>query len=91
MFLSVWTEDAKYLIGGPFGDHVGIDAINSTLHGLWTAFTEMHHRAINVIIEIGGDSARTWVDADVTGSNTKDRALMFAASYEDQLRRIDGA
>lgn len=90
LFMSIWAEDAKYLIGGQFGDHVGTEQINGILHGLWTAFTEMHHYATNVVIEVDGDTARAWVNADVTGTDTKDRALMFAASYEDELRRIDG-
>jgi hypothetical protein len=43
-----------------------------------------------VVIEIDGDKARAWCNADVTGTDTKGRALMFAASYTDELRRIDG-
>jgi ketosteroid isomerase-like protein len=87
LFMSIWTDDAKYLIGGPFGDHEGLDGIKGILHGLWTTFTEMHHWATNVVIEVDGDEARSWVNADVTGTDTKGNALMFAATYTDRLRR----
>ena len=90
LFMSIWSEDAKYLIGAQFGDHIGIDAIREILHGLWGAFTEMHHWATNVVIELDGDTAKARVNADVTGTDTKGRALMFAATYTDELRRIDG-
>lgn len=90
LFMSIWTDDARYLIGGQFGDHVGLEEIRGILHGLWATFTEMHHYATNVVIEVDGDNARSFVNADVTGTDTKDRALMFAASYVDRLRRVDG-
>ncbi|HZZ48538.1 MAG TPA: nuclear transport factor 2 family protein [Pseudonocardia sp.] len=90
LFMSIWSDDASYRIGGPFGDHTGLEQIKGILHGLWSAFTEMHHWATNVVIEIDGDKARAWCNADVTGTDTKGRALMFAASYTDELRRIDG-
>ena len=88
LFMSIWTHDAKYLIGGPFGDHEGTEGIQGILLGLWSTFTEMHHWATNVVIEVDGDQARAWCNADVTGTDTKGRALMFAASYTDQLRRV---
>ena len=88
LFMSLWTDDAKYLLGGPFGDFEGTEQIHGILHGLWSAFTEMHHWATNVVIEIDGNQARAWCNADVTGTDTLGRALMFAASYTDQLRRV---
>jgi uncharacterized protein (TIGR02246 family) len=91
LFMSVFHDDAKYNIGGAFGDADGRDEIKGMLHGLWSTFTEMHHWATNVVIELDGDTARAWVNADVTGTDTKGNALMFAASYEDQLTRVDGA
>ena len=88
LFMSVFHDDARYLIGGTFGDAIGTDDIKAMLHGLWSTFTEMHHWATNVVIEVDGDQARAWCNADVTGTDTKGRALMFAASYTDQLRRV---
>lgn len=90
LFLSVFHDDAQYLIGGAFGDASGREEIKGILHGLWATFTEMHHWATNVVIELDGDTARAWVNADVTGTDTRGRALMFAASYADQLTRVDG-
>jgi ketosteroid isomerase-like protein len=90
LFMSLWHDDARYLIGGAFGEHQGLDEIKGILHGLWSTFTEMHHWATNVVIELNGDTAKAWVNADVTGTDTKGRALMFAASYQDQLARVDG-
>jgi hypothetical protein len=51
LFMSIWSDDASYRIGGPFGDHTGLEQIKGILHGLWSAFTEMHHWATNVVIE----------------------------------------
>jgi len=90
LFMSVFHDDACYNIGGAFGDASGRDEIKGMLHALWAAFTEMHHWATNVVIELDGDSARAFVNADVTGTDNKGRALMFAASYIDQLTRVDG-
>jgi ketosteroid isomerase-like protein len=90
LFMSIWRDDAQYRIGGQFGDHTGLAEIKRILHGLWAAFTEMHHWATNVVIELDGDTARAWCNADVTGTDTKGRALMFAASYSDQLTKVDG-
>jgi ketosteroid isomerase-like protein len=87
MFMSIWTDDAAYRISGPFGGVEGIEAIRGVLHGLWAAFSELHHWATNAVIEVDGDHARSWCDADVTGTDTLGRALMLAASYTDHLRR----
>jgi uncharacterized protein (TIGR02246 family) len=90
LFLSVFHDDARYNIGGAFGNADGRDEIQAMLHGLWATFTEMHHWATNVVIQLDGDTARAWVNADVSGTDNKGRALMFAASYQDRLTRVDG-
>lgn len=90
LFLSVFHDDARYLIGGAFGDATGLEQIKGMLHLLWSTFTEMHHWATNVVIELDGDTARAWVNADVSGTDNKGHALMFAASYVDELRKVDG-
>jgi uncharacterized protein (TIGR02246 family) len=90
LWMSVFHDDADYNIGDTFGDHKGTDEIRAILHTLRGYFKEIHHYATNVVVEIDGDVARMEVDADVTATDGKGRALMLAASYVDRAERRDG-
>lgn len=90
LWLSVWHDDAEYLIGDTFGDHIGIEAIKGILHILRDYFHEMHHYATNIVVDVQGDRATALVDADVTATDKSGRAMMLAASYKDTFARRDG-
>ncbi|WP_019877547.1 nuclear transport factor 2 family protein [Sporichthya polymorpha] len=90
LWLSVWHDDAEYLIGETFGNHYGLEQIRTILHTLREYFHEMHHYATNVVVRLDGDSARMLVDADVTATDRSGRALMLAASYVDTCERRRG-
>jgi uncharacterized protein (TIGR02246 family) len=90
LWLSVFHPDAEYLIGDTFGNHYGHEQIKAILHGLRDYFVEIHHYATNIVVELDGDSARMFVDADVTATDRKGRALMLAASYIDTCERREG-
>jgi len=90
LWLSVFHPDAEYLIGDSFGNHYGHEQIRAILHGLRDYFVEIHHYATNIVVELDGDRARMLVDADVTATDRKGRALMLAASYVDDCERRGG-
>ena len=89
LFLSIWTEDAGYLIGEPLGDHHGLAAIKDILHAIWEAFPETHHFTTNAVIEVDGDTARSVSDVDCTATDGAGRAMLIAATYFDDLVRQD--
>jgi hypothetical protein len=90
LWMSVWHDDAEYLIGDTFGDHIGAEAINGILHVLRDYFHEMHHYATNIVVTVDGDRGTALVDADVTATDKSGRAMMLAASYQDEFARRDG-
>jgi uncharacterized protein (TIGR02246 family) len=90
LFLSIWTEDARYLIGEPLGDHHGLAAIKEIVHGIWQVYPETHHFTTNEVIEVTGDTARCVSDVDCTATDAVSRATMIAATYYDDLVRVDG-
>lgn len=90
LFLSIWTEDAGYLIGEPLGDHHGLAAIKDILHAIWEAFPETHHFTTNAVIEVDGDTARCTSDVDCTATDAAGRAMLIAATYYDDLVRQYG-
>ena len=90
LFLSIWTEDAGYLIGEPLGDHHGLAAIKDILHAIWQAFPETHHFTTNAVIEVDGDTARSVSNVDCTGTDAAGRAMLIAATYYDDFVRQYG-
>lgn len=90
LWLSVFHSDAEYLIGDTFGNHYGHEQIRAIVHVLRDYFPEIHHWATNIVVELNGDSARMYVDADVTATDRANRAMMLAASYVDTCQRRDG-
>lgn len=90
LWMSVWHEDAEYLIGDTFGNHIGHGAIKGILHTLRDYFHEMHHYATNIVVTVDGDRASALVDADVTATDRSGRPMMLAASYVDTFERRSG-
>jgi uncharacterized protein (TIGR02246 family) len=91
LFLSIWTEDAGYLIGNPLGDHHGLAAIKDILHAIWEqAYPETHHFTTNAVIDVDGDTARCVSDVDCTATDIAGRAVLIAATYYDDLVRQHG-
>lgn len=87
LWMTVWHEDAEYLIGDTFGNHAGTEQLKAILHTLRDYFHEMHHYATNIVVKLDGDTAHMLVDADVTATDRSGRALMLAASYVDTAER----
>jgi ketosteroid isomerase-like protein len=90
LWMSVWHEDAEYLIGETFGNHSGHAELKAILHTLREYFSEMHHYATNIVVTLEGDTATALVDADVTATDRGGRAMMLAASYRDRFERRKG-
>lgn len=91
LFLSIWAEDAKYILSEAFGGKSsGLAAIKGVVHGLWEGFTEFHHHTTNIVIDLDGDAASARSNVDVTGTHNDGRALMMSATYTDKFKRQDG-
>jgi ketosteroid isomerase-like protein len=89
LFLSLWTEDAKYIVDGPFGESAGLEAIGAMFDGVVLMFTETHHHNVNLVIDgPHGDVASAMSDALVTGTDAEGVAWSCAVSYEDGFRRV---
>ena len=90
LFLSIWSEDARWDIGDPFGSHVGHPQIMDIVRVIWHALPETHHFTTNEVIRVEGDSATAASDAHCTATDAKGRAMLIAASYRDRAHRSDG-
>ena len=92
LFLSIWEDDAKWTIGDPFGNIVGIEQIRETLRGVWGVLPESHHFTTNTTINVTGRTRASAIsDVDCTATDQNGRAILIAATYLDDLRKTDGA
>lgn len=91
-FMDCWTDDARYIIGGAWGEFAGKPAIAEAFNAFQYAFYEMHHFTTgHQILSIDGDTATGQCDAYVAGTDSGGTAISAAASYNDSYRRdVDG-
>lgn len=87
LFLGLWEDDAKWTIGDPFGNHVGLQQIKAILGAIWEGLPETHHFTTNSVITVTGQTASAVSDVDCTATDAKGRALLIAATYWDDLRK----
>jgi ketosteroid isomerase-like protein len=90
LFLSIWADDAKWLIGEPLGNPQGLGEIKRVLQTVWDILPESHHFTTNSVINVNGDMASAISDVDCTGTDKAGRALLIAAKYTDEYERISG-
>lgn len=88
LFLSIWADAAKWLIGEPLGNPQGLGEIKQTLQAVWEILPESHHFTTNSVINVNGDTADAISDVDCTGTDNKGRAVLIAAKYTDEYHRI---
>ncbi|MBM3676318.1 MAG: nuclear transport factor 2 family protein [Actinobacteria bacterium] len=87
-FMDCWTDDAKFIIGGAWGEFIGKEAIANGFDAFQYAFFEMHHFTTgHQILSIDGDTATGQCDAFVAGTDSGGTAISAAASYKDLYRR----
>lgn len=87
-FMSIWHDDAEWLIGEPFGDFAGAEAIrHCTVDLIWPAFEESQHWTTNLAVDIDGDSASGVCDVWATGIVAATPVFIAATYYDDFERR----
>lgn len=92
-FLSIWHDDAAWLIGPPYGDFRGHAEIRHALEDLiWTALPETHHWTTNLVVEFDGpDRAKGVCDVTCDGFSPDRQMILIAATYWDTFERRSGA
>jgi hypothetical protein len=87
---SIWSDDAVLILGEPFGDSVGIEAIMETVHRLWRKTPRMHHWMSNPLIQIDGDAATGISALDAFMLDSESGPTQVSGEYEDRFERRHG-
>jgi ketosteroid isomerase-like protein len=87
-FLGIWSDDATWDTGGPFGSYTGIAEIEKGLtEAMWPAFQACHHWTVNPVFDIAGDEAQGLSNLTFQGVSADGTALVVAATYRDRFAR----
>ena len=91
-FMSIWHDDASWLIGPPYGNFTGAAEIRHAMVDLiWTALPETHHWTTNHVITFEGpDRAKGVCDVSCDGFTPEGQMLLIAATYWDTFERRNG-
>jgi uncharacterized protein (TIGR02246 family) len=88
LFVEIFTADGRWELAGEVA--TGTDELLRLAQDVWDGLPESHHYTCNIKTVIDGDSATSVSDVHVSGTDTKGRAVLIAASYDDQLVRAEG-
>lgn len=89
-FLRVWHPDAEW-VPGPGLLVNGVEEIRQTVEtGIWPAFSETHHWATNVVVDIDGDTATGVCDVNANVRDTDGQWLRASATYNDTFALREG-
>jgi uncharacterized protein (TIGR02246 family) len=90
-FLSIWHEDAKYLIGAGRGDFYGRDDIARFMDVVAKVWRETYHWTTNHTTTFSGrDSASGLSEAFAMCGDHEGKVCFVAARYTDEYSRRDG-
>lgn len=90
-FLSLWHDDAAYLIPGGRGDFYNIDGIARALEVIQKAWRETYHWTTNHVVDFETpDRATGRSDAFAICTHHDGRVSHVAATYDDVYERRDG-
>jgi len=91
LLMSVWHDDAEYLMGDLFGDHRGLQEIRHACEGLiWKHVPETWHFTTNLLLKVDGDHASAIALCDCHGTEVNGRAIVLACTYHDDYERRVG-
>jgi ketosteroid isomerase-like protein len=84
---GIWATDACLLMGDPFGNHEGIDAIRAFAKASWDQIPHMHHWMANPLITVDGvaASASTALDCFVTDRDSG--PTQIGGVYHDRFEK----
>lgn len=91
LFLSLWHEDASYLIPGGRGDFVGIEGIRRSQEVIGKAWASTKHWTTNHTVEfVSSDVATGRSDAFAICEHHDGKVSFVSATYVDRYERRDG-
>ncbi len=90
-FMSIWTEDAHWNLGGVFGEADGAEAIEETLRNIWVASPETHHWITDVTVDFTGDGSATGEAHTICYvKNAEGDELFVSCDYDNRYESRDG-
>lgn len=90
-FLTLWHDDAAYLIPGGRGDFYDTDGIRRSLEVIAKAWRETYHWTTNHTVRFGSPDAATGrSDAFAICTHHDGRISYVAATYDDEYTRRQG-
>ncbi|QTJ70525.1 nuclear transport factor 2 family protein (plasmid) [Rhodococcus sp. ZPP] len=91
VFLSIWHEEAEYVVGRKNGRFKGLTELASALDFVAKSYVSTHHWTTNHIIEFDSpDRARTVSDSFAICVTAEGDPCLVAATYDDECERRDG-
>ncbi|ABM97346.1 nuclear transport factor 2 family protein [Methylibium petroleiphilum] len=90
LLLSVFHEDAEYLMPGLFGDFRGADEIRRVYDQVVVAIPETWHFTTNLLLKVDGDRATGISEVNMHGTEASGRPIILAATYLDEFQRRAG-
>jgi uncharacterized protein (TIGR02246 family) len=91
LFLSLWHDDAQYLIPGGRGDFIGTDGIRRSQEVIGKAWASTKHWTTNHTVAFTGtDTATGRSDAFAMCQHHDGKVSFVSATYQDEYGRRDG-
>jgi ketosteroid isomerase-like protein len=91
LFLSIWHDDASYLIPGGRGDFIGIARIRESQEVIAKAWASTKHWTTNHTVSFSSPDAATGrSDAFALCEHHDGRVSLVSATYEDEYERRGG-
>ncbi|EWS53970.1 MULTISPECIES: nuclear transport factor 2 family protein [unclassified Methylibium] len=88
--LSIFHEDADYLMPGLFGEYHGWTEIRRAYDEINVAVPDTWHFTTNLIVKVDGDRATGISEANVHATEANGRAIRLAVAYLDNYERRAG-
>jgi uncharacterized protein (TIGR02246 family) len=90
-FLSIWTDDAYWYLGGPFGEASGTDAIKEVLDKIWVESPETHHWITDVTVGFTDEASATGEAHTICYiKGASGDQLFVSCDYDNKYEQHDG-
>jgi ketosteroid isomerase-like protein len=90
-FMSLWHDDAEYLIPGGRGDFIGLDRIRESQVVIGKAWKETYHFTTNHTVTFSSpDRAEGRSDVYAMCTHQDGQVSLVGGTYEDVYERRDG-